>query len=354
MKAVGINYFKGYAKILVENPDDLWSLSQILDKGDIVSGMTLRKLKIGGEEDRKQKALRKPVFIKLKIEKVEFSESQTSLRVLGTIEEGPEDIPKGEHHTFNIEEGTDIKIEKARWLNFQKEKLEEAISSKLSKILIVVFDREEAYFALMKRYGYEMLAQLHGNVAKKGIDNSKTSNFYVEIITNMEEYDKRYNLDNIVVGSPAFWKDELLKNLNDGPIKKRMILATCSSVGKSGINELLKRPEVKKVLSTDRTTKEINLVEDLLREIGIGGKASYGIKLVETTVDTGATEILLVTDSLIQKLRKSDKFERLERIMKIADSKGAKVHIISSKHEGGKKLDGLGGIGAILRYKMNY
>jgi stalled ribosome rescue protein Dom34 len=30
------------------------------------------------------------------------------------------------------------------------------------------------------------------------------------------------------------------------------------------------------------------------------------------------------------------------------------IHIISSEFDAGKKLDGLGGIGAILRYKMNY
>ncbi|MBI2646881.1 hypothetical protein HYW99_00215 [Candidatus Woesearchaeota archaeon] len=30
------------------------------------------------------------------------------------------------------------------------------------------------------------------------------------------------------------------------------------------------------------------------------------------------------------------------------------MEIISSEHEGGQKLDGLGGIAAILRFKINY
>jgi protein pelota len=40
--------------------------------------------------------------------------------------------------------------------------------------------------------------------------------------------------------------------------------------------------------------------------------------------------------------------------MKTAEQTKAEIYIISSEHEGGKKLDGLGGMGAILRYKLNY
>ena len=40
--------------------------------------------------------------------------------------------------------------------------------------------------------------------------------------------------------------------------------------------------------------------------------------------------------------------------MRTVESMQGKVHIISSEHDGGKKLDGLGGLGALLRYKTNY
>lgn len=354
MKKINADFRKGYAKIKIENADDLWYLSQIIDKGDLISGKTLRKLKIGGEDDRKAKVTKKPVFIKIRVEKVEFAESQTILRSLGTIEEGQEDIPKGEHHTFNIEEGTEITIEKTKWLNFQIDKLKESFTQKIAKILLVVFDREEAYFASMKKYGYEVLSHIEGNVAKKGIDEGKTSNFYVEIINKVKEYDSRQKLDNIILASPAFWKEELSKNLNDENLKKKIVLATCSSVNKSSFNEVLKRDEVRKVLSQDRITKEINLVEDLMKEISDNGKAAYGIKDIENAVNSGAAETLLITDKLIQKLRQQNKFDKLDSIMKTADTTHSKIHIISSDHEGGKKLDGLGGVGGILRYQLNY
>ena len=40
--------------------------------------------------------------------------------------------------------------------------------------------------------------------------------------------------------------------------------------------------------------------------------------------------------------------------MKTVDSTKGDIIIISSDHEAGKKLDGLGGIAAILRFKLNY
>ncbi len=351
MKKLDVNFRKGYAKVQTENADDLWYLSQVIEKGDLVSGKALRKIKIGGETDRSSKVVKKALFVTIRVEQAEFSESQLSLRVLGTVEEGTDDVAKGEHQSITIEENTTLTITK-EWLGYQKDRMEESFSSKISTILLVVFDREEALFALMKKYGYELLAQLKGNVAKKDMESGKITNFYAEIIAQISEYDKRLSLDSVVLGSPAFWKDELLKNLNDDSLKKKMVLATCSSVDKSGITELLKRDEVQSVLSLDRTAKELLLVEQLLKEISSDGKAAYGLKEVSSAASSGAIGILLVSDAFIQKCRAENSFYVLEAAMKTADQSQAKVHIVSSAHEGGKKLDGLGGVGALLRFKV--
>jgi LysR family hydrogen peroxide-inducible transcriptional activator len=44
----------------------------------------------------------------------------------------------------------------------------------------------------------------------------------------------------------------------------------------------------------------------------------------------------------------------IDSLMKIVDSTKGEILIINSDNEAGKKLDGLGGIAAILRYKLNY
>jgi len=354
MKLIQSNLKNGEIKLKIENLDDLWYLSNIIDPNDHIKGKTIRKIKIGEKEDRNVKIVKKPVFIEIKAEKIEFSKTTNALRVLGIITISSEDIQKGTHHSFNIEENTTITIRKEKWLKYQLDKLKEASSETLPKILIAIHDREDAYFALMKKYGYNMLSHMQGDVQKKGEDKRTTKSFYIEIIKQIEDYVKKYNINSVILASPSFWKEELMKELDNEDLKKKIIFATCSSVGKTAINEVLRRDEVKKALHQDRITKEINLVEDLLAEIKKNNLAAYGINDTENAVNAGAVINLLITDSLIQKSRKNNKYERIDKIMKTTESIKGTVNIISSDHDGGKKLDGLGGIGAILRYKLSY
>ena len=82
--------------------------------------------------------------------------------------------------------------------------------------------------------------------------------------------------------------------------------------------------------------------------------AAYGLKETKNAAIAGAVKTLLITDSFIQKTRTENKYEEIEEIMKTSDSTKSDIAIISSEHEAGKKLDGLGGIAAILRFKLNY
>ena len=346
---------KGEAKLKIENSDDLWYLSQIIDLGDLVKGKTMRKIKIGDESDRKQSIVKKPVFLKIRIEKIEFSKTSGLLRVLGIIvESGGEDVQKGDHHTFNLEPNVVFTLIKERWLKYQVDRLKDACKEKTSKILILVMDREEAHFALLKTYGYELLINIKGKVNKKDVVERLEGGFYPEVIKKMEEYVQRYGVVKVILASPAFWKEDLMKEMDDCGLKKKIILATCNSTGKNGIDEVLRRPEVKAALHEDRIAKEIGLVEELLTEISKNNLAVYGLKDTENAVNSGAVNSLLITDSLIQKLRDSQSYEKMDNMMKITDSMKGSINIISSEHEGGKKLDGLGGVGAILRYKLNY
>jgi len=349
-----LHFHKNVAKVLTENLDDLWHLSSIIDVGDSVEGKTFRKIKIGGEDERSQKIVKKPVFLNISVEKVEFHRYSDILRVSGKVLEGKDDIPKGSYHTFNIDESTTITITKQEWMKYQRQKLDEAAKERQPDTLICVFDREDAYMALMKKYGLETIAELHGDVEKKAEAKQAGKNFYEEIIKSLKEYVVRYKLRNIIMASPAFWKEELLKRLKDKDLKDRMVMATCSSCDKGAMTEVLKRQEVQSVLQQDRISKEIQEVELLLSEISKQGAAAYGTEETATAVQAGAAKTLLVTDSLIQKKRQEDDFTKINDIMKSADRSGADIRIISGEHDGGRKLDGLGGIAAILRYRMSF
>src|SRR3989338_3259269 len=104
MKLIHTDLKKGEVKVKIENLDDLWYLNLIVEKTDLVKGKTLRKIKIGEETQRKQSTIKKPVFFLTEVEKVEFSKTSNVLRISGIVKQGPEDVPLGSHHTFNVEE----------------------------------------------------------------------------------------------------------------------------------------------------------------------------------------------------------------------------------------------------------
>jgi len=344
MKILGME--KGQARLKSENLDDLWYLSQVIDPGDKVSAKTTRKIKIG-DDDRATKVIKK-VRLTINVIKVEFHKYSDQLRVLGKITDGPDDVPRGTHHTIAIEPGTEFKLIKERFLKYQIDKLKEASKSKPANVLICTFDREEAYFAMLTKQGYRMLSQLKGNVAKKNVE-VKSENFYKEIIKVLDQYKERHKPQKIILASPAFWKDELLKQMPD---RKGIITATCNSIGKNAIDEVLKRPEVDQALREDRVSRELKLVEDLLTAIKTDGAFIYGLDETLEAASQGAVKILLVTDNRIHEQREKEDYQRLDAAMRTVDSGKGEIHIISSEYDGGKKLDGLGGIGALLHYKL--
>lgn len=346
MKQLFFKQKQGELRVLVENPDDLWYLQNIIDPGDVVKGRTLRKVKITEEGV----AERRPVFLAVRVEKVEFAASE--LRVSGRIVEGPEDVPRGSFHTFSIVQGTTVTVVKPEWLGYQLDYLKEATKVKVPKIVICVFDREEAFFAKLTRDGYELLSRLKGRVAKKALPEKVKETFYQEIIKQLEDYDRRFVLDRIILASPAFWKEELYKVLANQELRKKIIQATCSGVDETAIVEVLKRKETQEALKQERISREVVLVDELFLAIAKKGPVAYGLKEVSQAAEAGAVEQLLVTDALIRKTREQGVFFELDRIMKLVDRSKGRVWIVSSEHEGGRRLQGLGGIGALLRYKL--
>ncbi|MBW2981906.1 mRNA surveillance protein pelota, partial [Candidatus Woesearchaeota archaeon] len=295
MKIIHQNLKKGIIKIKAENIDDLWYLSHILDKDDLIKAQTVRKIKLGQGEERNIKIIKKKVTLTIKTEKIEFKDN--ILRISGIVVQGPEDIPKAAHHSFKIEENDIITITKPKWLRFQLDKLKEASEEKIPSILICILDREESIFALSKPRGYKILSSIKGEVAKKEERVSVKGGFYQEIIKSLKEYTTRYKIKNIILASPAFWKEDLMKEIKDKELKEKIVLAACSSVDKGAINEVLKRPEMREVLKQVRSAKEIELVEELLKEISKQENAAYGTDEVEMAANAGAVTQLLITDS---------------------------------------------------------
>ena len=334
----------GEIKFRVTKLDDLWYLSHIIEAGDLIKGKTERKLELGS----KGKKVKKTVFLKVLVDKVEYN--QNVLRVGGVIKEGPEDVEIGSHHSFSIEEGTIATIIKEKWDRIILDKLGQATKER-EDVLICTVDRENATIAVLKAQGYEVLTEMKGEVEKKGFKED-VKDFYAQVVELIKEYVSRLKINRIIVGSPSIWKDTFAQRVPED-LNKKITYAICSTGEKKGISEVLQRDEVRNLLKEERVALELKIVEDLLAEINKGGKASYGIKDVTDKINIGAVSILIVTDGFLKKEKEEGRYKEIDALLQMAEDIKSQIYIIKSENEGGKKLDGLGGIGGILRYQVS-
>ncbi|MBI2151595.1 mRNA surveillance protein pelota [Candidatus Woesearchaeota archaeon] len=358
MRIITSDYKKGLVKLKITDPEDLWYLSQIIEPGDLLTAKTTRKVKIGDGENAKVD--KKTLILTVKAEELTLDLESKVLRINGKVQEAQEFVPAGSYHAISLELDAEFKLEKKEWFSYQKQKLEEAAQSK-HLYLICLLDREETLFALTKKSGYNVLLTLKGEVQKKArFTETKTASktagkekdFYQEIISQLEEYNTRHTPERIIIASPAFYKEDLFKRINNPELKKKMALATCSDITETALNEVMKSPELKSALQDSRLREEKLLMDDLLREINKNELAVYGWKETLQAGAAGAISQLFLSDKFIHQRRKEEKYSEVEELMKTVDNCQGRINLFSSEQESGKKLDGIGGIAAILKYKV--
>jgi len=102
---------------------------------------------------------------------------------------------------------------------------------------------------------------------------------------------------------------------------------------------------IKQITKENRVCFETELVEKLFEEIRKDGLAAYGKKEVTNALNSGAVERLLLTDTLIRT-------QKGEQLLRLAKNNNSEFTIINTMHDAGKKIEGIGGIGALLRFKL--
>lgn len=332
----------------VETLDDLWCLSTIIETGDTVSGKTFRKIQLTDSTSEKAKVTKKPMWLSIATKSIDFSES--TLKVLGTITDGPEDIPRGEHHSFNIVENTEITITK-EWLGYQSKKLKEAVENDKSNILACIFNREEGMLAKLEQNNFRKISHIKGNVQKKAVDQSQTTDFFKELHDALLKAIKQYEPKSIILGCSHFWKGNFEAVLEKQE-KVSYIWATIHDVNESALQDLLRTKEVEMALKDQHAIQDAILVEDVFRRIATDGAVCYGLKDCLAAADAGAIETILCSENYIAEMREKGTFSDIESIFRIVETQKGTVHLLAGKSAAIVRLDGLGGICALLRYKI--
>lgn len=332
-------------KVLIETDEDIWHLYNVVEAGDLVTASTTRREEKASDKIRAERAEKKRMTLGVRIEKIEFSEDDLRLKLLGTIETGPQDI--GQHHTLIFETGDSLLITKRHWRDTQLERLKRAVSdSRKPRIVFVSLDQDEATVAVLRQYGLKEVATVRsGRSGKQYAEKPQADGYHDEIVSKVVPL-MEPNMPVVLLG-PGFEKESLsddMKKARPEMFGKLHVYHT-GQCGMAGVNELIKTGMGGDLLRESAVGSEIEAVEQLMTEIGRNGPATYGTEEVRSAALAGAVEKLLVLDS---KVREQD----LDDIVRSVESQKGTVIVVSGQHDGGKELASLGGMGAILRYRM--
>ena len=350
MKIIAWDEKHGKMLLRVEGQDDLWCLYNVIDPGDMVTARTLREIKVN------DKSTRRPMTLKIRVEKVEFQPFTEKLRVRGVVVEGPDKFGViGSHHTITIGEGSELLLEKESWPKHYLKRIFKAAQRKPMGVLLIGIDSDEAAFVIPHDYGFEVLAETRLGLPGKH-DPAKRDEVLreklMEITLKAKEIAERLDIKAIAVVGPGFIKDALAKEITS-MMSAKVYVDSASNGGVQGIKEAVRRGILRRVLSDFSIIEEAELMEELLAHVSKGnGKATYGIDEVKRAAEYGAVEKLLVLDELIRSPDPNLRSE-VEKIIEMAERSGAKIKIFSSIEEPGQQLKSIGGLAAILRFSLD-
>lgn len=327
MKLLKTNRSDGYARIELENEDDLWYLKDIIGEGDLVRAVTQRT-KLDGRE-------KKTLELSLEVEKTEYEKSR--LRVTGEIQQAEEDVELG-YHTFNLEPGKEFELRKD-FTDEEWERLLEAENKRSYKVLFCLVEKGGADLYLVEESGISDLSKLEENIPGKLYDDQDTGEGFrdelVDVIRRSAE-----DVDNVVLAGPGFEKQKIHEMLPD-EVKEKTFTQDTSVTGETGLNEAIKRGALERVVERSRIAEESSAVEKFLEALEQGGEVDYG-EPVEELAELGAVKKLLMTEEM---------FREHQDIAENVEQQGGEVVRVHTDHEAGERLESFGGIAAFLRYR---
>ena len=223
---------------------------------------------------------------------------------------------------------------------------------------LVIVDRRDANIALLKGKSIVPVLKTHSEVPGKTKAGGQSAARFeriregakIEHFKKVAEYMKEQFLGNkelkgIIVGGPGPTKYDFIDSgyITTEVRNKIIAIKDLSYTGEFGLQELVDKSQ--DVLSKEEVTEEKQLMGRFFETLAKNpAKVSYGEAEVMKHLKSGATDILLLSESLED--------EKIEAFEKEAGLVGTTVKLISIETREGVQLKELGKVAAILRYEV--
>lgn len=346
MRLIHRDLSTGLHRLRLETPSDLWRIARLLRPGDIVGASTTRRDPEAPPDVAGAERTRRRVYLTVRAEQVEFHGFSKHVRVTGPIVEGPFDL--GRHHTLDLTEGDELTVTKTAWSTGDRTILEEGLERKGDPtILVAAVDWGDSSLVRLRGRSVEPVVDLRRTIAGKryeGGQAEKDRGAYVGELVSLVRREGA-GASAVVIAGPGFLKEELAHRLSeeDPALAKKLRVYPTAESGRVGVDELLKSGRATEVLRGSVAAEEAEVVERLVRALAGGVRAAVGPTEVLEALEAGAAETILVSESLLPEPAVAPLLDR-------AREAKVRLFVVRDEGEAGKRLTGLGRIGALLRY----
>lgn len=332
----------GLLRLRLETSSDLWRAARLIRAGDLVGASTTRRDPEAPEDSPAAERDRRRIWLVVRAEQVEFHGFSKRLRVTGPIVEGPFD--HGRHHTLDLGEGDEFSVTKERLSAGERALLEEGLESRGDPaLLLAVVDWGDSAVVRLRGRVVEPVADLRRSLPGKRYAqpaHAKEREKYVDEILGVVRTSAP-GAAAVVVAGPGFLKEEVARRLREEDHLAPTLLPTSVS-GRAGVDELLRSGRATGALQSSVTAEESRLVEELLQGLA-GRRAAIGSEETRLAIEAGAADLVLVLDTYLPDPSVSALLDR-------AREARARLFIVQEDGEPGRRLKGIGGIAARLRY----
>lgn len=309
--------------IKLDNANDIWYLWNLLSKDDIVESYSFRSVE-GMDE-------KKPVRIKLQIERIKYMKDMKTLRVTGKILDGSpiEYVQLGRYHSFDFDQNSELYVYKS-WSDYERELLNEAMRiSKESMGMLVLIDERTLKIFQIYPIGLELIMERDLPYSK--YQENKREEIY-EQVQNV--------IDNkpVIVAGPGFEKERLAQYLTKRSGKVLGVLGT-SYAEISSLKEIF--PQIRELIQKNRLNKDLETIDRINMYVSKYTEMVVFGDDIRNYVE-GNLELLVVIDEALED-------PKVREILKIAEKYGTQIHIISSQSPYAESISMLRMVG-IRRY----
>ena len=340
---------QGICSLIVETPDDLWTLRRLISIGDTITSKSSRVSKREDEYSRPDRGERVKITIALEVESISLDSSVGRLRVRGRItESSDESISTSGSHSVSISPGYGLTLRKKDWSSADTAILNSAKAS--ARFLLVAIDRREAGVGLLSGSHLAILSSVDSGASGKGGDEVDPEPYLRKVVGILRNSWREGDL--IVVAGPGHTKLALANR-----VSSEAELATgCRVVegfdlsGSDGVRGLIKFPGFKKVAQDSVLVDMQEIVEEVVKRVARGdGKVAYTLPRVKQAAEAGAVDECVVSDDIFS--HNTDEQEVVDTLNKV-ERMGGKVYLCDSSLETGKQVSSFGGVVATLRYPL--